>query len=261
MKRLIGVLLPLVFLVSALPLAAKDAQAQFKTIVVNRFANANTANQSQEFINYFSASLSERLLKLKAANQVLGEGVGVTPADAADSLVVEGRFTDFDKGGMFVPGKLGVDINIFRASDHALVKNITTKLLFKGTPLNKDKNVAEFTGEVAAQEIRQGLKNTSLSSIAPAAAPAVPAAAQAMPGAAASAAQAGELSSSAQLNSNPDGGEITVDGNYAGNTPSLIKLKPGTHSIKLTKTGYQPWVRSIEISAGESRTFTADLEK
>jgi hypothetical protein len=37
-------------------------------------------------------------------------------------------------------------------------------------------------------------------------------------------------------------------------------LKPGTHSIKIAKNGYQPWVRSIEIAGGESRNLAAELE-
>ncbi len=64
-----------------------------------------------------------------------------------------------------------------------------------------------------------------------------------------------------QLSSDPAGAEITIDGNYAGNTPSLIKLKPGTYSIRMTLRGYAPWVRSIETAAGESRNFAATLEK
>jgi hypothetical protein len=63
------------------------------------------------------------------------------------------------------------------------------------------------------------------------------------------------------LSSDPAGAEITIDGNYAGNTPSLIKLKPGTHSIRMTMHGYAPWERSIETAAGESRNFAATLDK
>jgi hypothetical protein len=64
-----------------------------------------------------------------------------------------------------------------------------------------------------------------------------------------------------QLSSDPTGAEITIDGSYAGNTPTLIKLNPGAHSIKMTMPGYAPWVRSIETAAGESRNFAATLEK
>jgi len=38
-------------------------------------------------------------------------------------------------------------------------------------------------------------------------------------------------------------------------------MKPGTHSIQLAKAGYQPWVRSVAIVAGESRTVAADLDR
>jgi hypothetical protein len=64
-----------------------------------------------------------------------------------------------------------------------------------------------------------------------------------------------------QLSSNPSGAEINIDGSYVGNTPTLIKLKPGTHSISMTLSGYAPWTRSVETAAGESRNFAATLEK
>jgi hypothetical protein len=65
----------------------------------------------------------------------------------------------------------------------------------------------------------------------------------------------------AQISSHPDGAEINIDGDYAGTTPSQIKLKPGTHSIKITKKGFQPWERSVKVETGESRSIVAELEK
>lgn len=64
-----------------------------------------------------------------------------------------------------------------------------------------------------------------------------------------------------QVSSEPSGAEITLDGNYAGSTPSQLKLKPGAHSVKITKKGFEPWERSIKVEAGESRTISAELEK
>jgi hypothetical protein len=64
-----------------------------------------------------------------------------------------------------------------------------------------------------------------------------------------------------QLSSSPSGADITIDGSYVGNTPTLIKLNPGAHTIKLTLPGYASWERSIETAAGESRNFAATLEK
>jgi hypothetical protein len=64
-----------------------------------------------------------------------------------------------------------------------------------------------------------------------------------------------------QVSSEPSGADITLDGDYAGSTPSKLKLKPGSHSVKITKKGFATWERSIKIQAGESRSIAAELEK
>ncbi len=255
MKRLAFLFLPFMLLFTVTPLAAKDNQPQFNTVVVKHFTNANGTDMSQDFINYFCDSLRAELQKEKFAGQALEEGVTVADGAGANSLFIEGKFTNFDKGHMFTLGKLGMEIDIYRISDHALVRTMATQAAFKGTPLNKDQNIADFTGRSTAYEIKRALKNISLSSIAPA----PPGAGLTPP--AGSAAAGPEATSSTQFSSDPGGAEITIDGDYAGSTPSLIKLKSGTHSIKIAKTGYMPWVRSIEIAAGESRNIAAELEK
>jgi hypothetical protein len=262
MKRFALSSLLFALLFTTAPLSANNSQPQFNTIVVKHFVNANGTNQSQEFINYFSDSLRSGLEKFKVANQAVGEGVTVADADAANSLLIEGKFTDFEKGGGFKVGKLGLEINIYRISDHALVKTMTTQAAFKPTPLNRDKNVAEFTGTQTAYQLRQTLKNINLSSIPPA----PPGASNGGPGAASTPSSGTALTgpeavAAIQLTSDPSGAEITIDGNYVGNTPSQVNLKPGTHSIKMTMNGYAPWVRSIDTEGGESRSIAADMEK
>jgi hypothetical protein len=64
-----------------------------------------------------------------------------------------------------------------------------------------------------------------------------------------------------QVNSEPPGADIVVDDSYAGSTPSQVKLKPGTRSIKIVKKGYAPWVRSMSVEAGESKSIFAELDK
>jgi hypothetical protein len=64
-----------------------------------------------------------------------------------------------------------------------------------------------------------------------------------------------------QISSEPSGAEILVDGDYTGSTPSQVKLKSGSHSVKITKKGFEPWERSIKVEPGESRNIVADLEK
>ena len=44
-----------------------------------------------------------------------------------------------------------------------------------------------------------------------------------------------------KISSEPSGADISVDGDYAGSTPSELKLKPGPHSLKITKKDYEPW--------------------
>jgi len=262
MKRFVPSCLLLGILFAAAPLAARDNQPQFKTIVVKHFVNANGMSQSMEFITYFCESMRNTLQKAKIAVNVVEEGVAVPDTFAAESIVLEGKFTDIDRGGMLKPGILNMEILAFRVSDHALVKTIPIKSAFKPSPLNKDKNIAEFTGMQTAYQLRQSLKNVSLSSIPPA--PPGTGSTTLASGSASSAATAQggpEVLASLQFTSNPTGAEITVDGNYAGSTPSLIKVRPGAHSIKVSKSGYAPWVRSITTEPGESRNIAADLDK
>jgi hypothetical protein len=246
MKRLAFCLLSLSLLLAATPLAAKENQPQYKAIVVNHFTNSNGTSQSQDFINYFADSLSAHLQKLKIAGQVLGEGVAVAPADAADSLLIEGKFTSFDKGGMFATGKLGVEMNIYRVSDHALVRTITNTLAFKSSPFNKDKNVAEFAGGEAAYLIKQGLKNINLSSIAPA----PPPAANPSPVAAATPPAAQAFVS---IDSTPPDADIEIDGAFVGNTPSTVAVAPGSHRIAVKKTGFADWNKTLNVTGGTVR--------
>jgi hypothetical protein len=61
--------------------------------------------------------------------------------------------------------------------------------------------------------------------------------------------------------STPDGAEITVDGNFVGNTPSGIALSTGTHFVVLSLTGYTPWKRKLTVESGSDVNVTATLQK
>jgi hypothetical protein len=259
MKRFIPFVLPACLVVlAAVPLSAKENLLPFKTIVVQHFTNSNGTSLSPEFIGYFCDGLRDWLAKNKAAAQVVEEGVTVAPADAAESLAIDGRFSSYEKGSLFTMGKVEVEVSVYRISDHALVKTMSAKSSFKG--VDNEKTAAQFSSTQIGYAIRQAIKDVNLAGIP--AAPPTPAAAAATPAAAAPAALSGpEAVASVQFSSEPSGAEITIDGDYAGSTPSTIKMKPGTHSIKMTKKGYQPWVRSMEIAAGESRTIAAELDE
>jgi len=47
--------------------------------------------------------------------------------------------------------------------------------------------------------------------------------------------------------------DIEVDGNFVGNTPSMLNLTPGKHQIVVKKTGYQDWTRSMMVGSGAVR--------
>jgi len=52
------------------------------------------------------------------------------------------------------------------------------------------------------------------------------------------------------VSSNQAGADIEIDGNFVGNTPSSIKLTPGTHTIVVRKPGFKPWERKMAVSDG-----------
>ena len=68
-------------------------------------------------------------------------------------------------------------------------------------------------------------------------------------------------SSAVLIKSDPDGADITLDGKYIGSTPSSVKLSSGDHTIRVEKSGYTSWQRTITVSSGSDLTLNAALEK
>jgi len=64
-----------------------------------------------------------------------------------------------------------------------------------------------------------------------------------------------------QLDSAPSGADIEVDGSFVGNTPSVLQVQEGEHTVSVKKTGFQDWVRKLKISSGSSIHLNAELEK
>jgi hypothetical protein len=83
------------------------------------------------------------------------------------------------------------------------------------------------------------------------------------PAAAAAAPAAAEPENFATVNvkSTPDGADITVDGKFAGNAPSTLRLPAGDHAILIEKSGMKPWQRTMTVSAGGNVTIDAKLEQ
>ena len=63
------------------------------------------------------------------------------------------------------------------------------------------------------------------------------------------------------LTSDPVGADISLDGNFIGNSPATLKLAAGTHTILVKMAGYADWTRQITVGAGSEVQLTATLEK
>jgi Protein kinase domain/PEGA domain len=65
----------------------------------------------------------------------------------------------------------------------------------------------------------------------------------------------------AQVDTNPKGAEIFVDGNSIGkSTPSRIELPIGLHTVTLELDGFQPLKRTVEVSDGGTVSITESLK-
>lgn len=76
-------------------------------------------------------------------------------------------------------------------------------------------------------------------------------------------AQSDESSSSVSrlsLVSTPDTAEIEIDGEFMGNTPSVLDLDPGEHTVTVRKAGYSPWERKMKLAAGDVKV-NAELKQ
>jgi hypothetical protein len=62
------------------------------------------------------------------------------------------------------------------------------------------------------------------------------------------------------VSSEPTGGDIYVDGNFMGNTPSLIELPAGSHTVRVEAKGHTPWSRAVSLTAGSKITVQAVLD-
>jgi hypothetical protein len=71
----------------------------------------------------------------------------------------------------------------------------------------------------------------------------------------------GAALSTVDIKSTPDGAEITVDEKFMGSTPSSLRLPAGDHKIKLEKSGFKTWERTLTVGVGATTRLDATLEK
>ncbi|TET77759.1 MAG: PEGA domain-containing protein, partial [Candidatus Cloacimonadota bacterium] len=71
----------------------------------------------------------------------------------------------------------------------------------------------------------------------------------------------GQTTGSIQVNSTPQGASIYLDGTDTGETTNstLSDVSAGSHTVKLVKEGYEDFVESISVTAGQTTTVNASL--
>ena len=72
---------------------------------------------------------------------------------------------------------------------------------------------------------------------------------------------ANPTSAKLEMESNPSGADIEIDGVFVGNTPSDVQVPEGEHAIAVKKAGFKDWERKIKVTAGSSVHLNAELEK
>jgi hypothetical protein len=63
------------------------------------------------------------------------------------------------------------------------------------------------------------------------------------------------------VTSNPDGAEVYADGQFVGNSPAVLKLTPGKHTVSVKLSGYRDWSREISVESGSEARLTATLQQ
>jgi hypothetical protein len=137
-------------------MAGGGSSPQFKTLELKHFTQADGLGLSPDFLNYFYNGLSEELVKNGVAGQIVSEGSTVAEADAANSVILEGKITGYKSAWFGIVVKS--EIKLYRRSDKTLIKTITPEVAAKSSPLNTDKNVGEYTGKRTAYAIKRDMK-------------------------------------------------------------------------------------------------------
>ena len=65
--------------------------------------------------------------------------------------------------------------------------------------------------------------------------------------------------SKVMVSSEPSGADIFVDGNFMGNTPSLLQLSTGSHTVRIEAKGQKSWSRDVRVTPGGKITIQATL--
>ena len=75
-----------------------------------------------------------------------------------------------------------------------------------------------------------------------------------------SASKVAESISVLDISSAPDGAEVTLDGDFVGDTPITLKVSPGKHLLLVAKKGYDDWSRNLDVMSDHAKV-SAELQQ
>jgi hypothetical protein len=64
-----------------------------------------------------------------------------------------------------------------------------------------------------------------------------------------------------EVNSDPTGADVELEGKFVGNTPTTLRLKPGEYTLTVRKAGFVPWTRKLAAIPENQLRVMAQLEK
>jgi hypothetical protein len=63
------------------------------------------------------------------------------------------------------------------------------------------------------------------------------------------------------VSSHQAGADVFADGDFVGNSPAVLKLAPGKHTVAVKSPDYTDWSKEITVQSGSEVQLTANLEK
>ena len=63
------------------------------------------------------------------------------------------------------------------------------------------------------------------------------------------------------VSSNPTGADVYADGDFVGNSPAVLRLAAGKHTVAVKSSGYADWSKEITMQSGSQLQLNANLEK
>jgi hypothetical protein len=61
--------------------------------------------------------------------------------------------------------------------------------------------------------------------------------------------------------SNPTGADVYADGDFVGNSPAVLRLAAGKHTVAVKSSGYADWSKEITVQSGSELQLNANLQK